>query len=40
MTIVEFIAARLDEREVLARAAENTSEGNDGWSDLRGLFPL
>src|SRR5215470_908692 len=34
MTIVEFIAARLDEREALARAAEKTSEWDDGWADV------
>jgi len=32
--IVEFIAARLDEREALAQAAADTSEWDDGWSDL------
>jgi Family of unknown function (DUF6221) len=34
VTIVEFIAARLEEREALAQAAATTSEWDDGWSDL------
>ena len=32
--IVEYIAARLDEREALAQAAAHISEWDDGWSDL------
>lgn len=34
MTIVEYIAARLDEREALARAAADMSEWDDGWADV------